>query len=68
MEELLDIVPDYWKYDDTIQNESDTFQDRYRIFFKENPWFREIFFLLGNSYKMINDIEKSEYYLKHNTN
>jgi tetratricopeptide (TPR) repeat protein len=40
---LLQLGPNYWQYDDNITTQPTTVQERYRIFFKENPNFRDIF-------------------------
>jgi O-antigen ligase len=42
-EQLLSFSPAYWQYDSTIQEKDKNTQDRYRLFFKENPGFRAIF-------------------------
>ena len=42
-EHLLSFSPSYWQYDSTIQEQDKNIQDRYRLFFKENPGFRAIF-------------------------
>jgi len=42
-ERLLSFSPAYWQYDSTIQTQDPALQDRYRLFFKENPGFRAIF-------------------------
>ena len=61
-EEYLEIVPNYWKWKDHIENMNKDSQEKYRLFFKHNPDFSLIFEYLSASYKKLGDTEKAQYY------
>ena len=61
-EEFLNLSPDYWKWVNDINNRTFEEREKYRIFFKTTPDFREIFEYLSDSYYQLGNVEKGDFY------
>jgi len=63
LEYLLKISPPYWKWLIVdVSNKSKYQQKQFRIFFKHNSHFLEIFPILSNAYQKIGNFNKANYY------
>jgi len=65
-EKYLDLSPHYWEYKEDLQkNLSDPKKfNEYRLFYKANPLFDEVFTYMLRAYKKTGNNEKAEYYEK----
>jgi O-antigen ligase len=63
LEKYLSLVPGYWKWKPDLDSRSFEEQEKYRIFYKINPFFDEVFEYLSESYGGIGNKEMAEYYL-----
>lgn len=61
-EKYLEISPDYWRWKYELNEKTFEEQEEYRIFFKTNPGFWNIFKILAESYSQLGDIETAGYY------
>lgn len=64
-EYYLSLCPDYWEYKIDKEKMADPVSyNKYRIFFKEQPFFNKVFEYLVEAYKEIGDGERVKYYGK----
>lgn len=61
-EAYLKIVPEYWKWKYDINTFSFENREKYRIFYKLNPTFNQVFERLRDAYKAIGNKEKANFY------
>lgn len=64
LEEVLALIPDYWKDKNNLDQLSFEESEKYRIFMKHMPDLWIVFTYLSRSYAEIGDIETAEYYFQ----